>query len=75
MLNDLNRIHDLKYVIQIFKASSEDPLVGYWSNTNWGSYKLEKTVKNAEEIFATGKFAGIRVVEIIWEKYRGKSSE
>ncbi|MCX6035884.1 MAG: hypothetical protein NTV38_13065 [Chloroflexi bacterium] len=60
----------MKYIIQLFKTSGEEGAVGYWKDTNWGTFDdHDKAMKNAEKILATGKFAGVRVVENLWEKF------
>lgn len=62
-----------QYIIQRFKPSDSEwkpgePLVGSWVNTNWGGDVKEEVVERAKEILATEKFAGIRVLENLWEQ-------
>ena len=60
------------YIIQLFKTPEGDdwkrgePFVGYWCDTNWGGNDRDKVFENAQKILDTGKFAGVRVVEVLW---------
>lgn len=64
----------MRYIIQIFRHTQEDgidgewPKVGSWHNTAWGSDDKDKALANAESVMATGKYAGVRVLELLFEK-------
>jgi hypothetical protein len=62
----------MKYLIQIFRPTTEDwktqPYVGTWNNINTEGLDREKALATADSIMATGKFAGVRVLELILEK-------